>query len=194
VSVYPADTEIRRAAHLSDCGQYRYVLHRMWGDGLPLTFAMLNPSTADAEQDDPTISRCVGFARREGYDGIRVVNLYAFRATKPADLWRAAEPTGGERNDDLLREIGRQAKGAWPLVAAWGAQPRARGRIAQVLAMPGWDRVIALGVTKDGSPRHPLYVPADAPLMSFREPMTTTPAHDPAEVPAEVPGTAGGAL
>src|SRR5689334_16488446 len=81
-----APTVVRKAASISECGRYRYSLHRWWGAGERLYFVMLNPSTADAEVDDPTIRRCMGFARTLGFDGIGVVNLYAFRATKPADL------------------------------------------------------------------------------------------------------------
>lgn len=152
---------VARAATLSEDGRYRYILHRWWGSGdRRLGFVMLNPSTADARVDDPTIRRCMGFARTLGYDGIRVVNLYAFRATKPADLWRADEPTGGVRNDDLLRELVRQGKHQ-PVIAAWGANAKP-DRVAEFMSWPGSDRVLALGLTKDGAPRHPLYLRADA--------------------------------
>ena len=160
-AVYPPNVEIQRSAAISGDEVYRFNLSRRWGLGTLLTFVMLNPSTADADQDDPTIRRCVGFARTLGYDGINVVNLYAFRATKPADLWLAAEPTGGERNDDLLREIGRCAEYGMPVVAAWGANAK-RDRVNQVLTFRGWDKITALGLTKSGAPRHPLYLPASA--------------------------------
>lgn len=114
---------IQKEASISGCGRYRYALHRWWGHGTTLGFIMLNPSTADADIDDPTIRRCMGFARDFGYDGIRVFNLYAYRATKPADLWKADEPTGGDRNDDLLREVLRQAKHQ-PVIAASHARCR----------------------------------------------------------------------
>ena len=152
--------QVAKHAALSDDGLYRYALHRWWGDGDRLRFVMLNPSTADAEVDDPTIRRCIGFARTLGYDGIGVFNLYAFRATKPADLWKADEPTGGDRNDDLLREVLRQAK-AQPVIAAWGANAKA-DRVDEFMSWSGSDRVLALGVTKHGAPRHPLYLRADA--------------------------------
>lgn len=166
MSVYPPGAEVSRSAYLSADGQYRYALHRRWGQGDPLTFVMLNPSTADAEQDDPTIRRCVGFARRLGFDGLRVVNLYAFRATKPDDLWRAEEPTGGDRNDDLLREVGWLCRHSL-VIAAWGVHAKP-DRVAQVLAFPHWHRVECLGLTKAGAPRHPLYLPADALPVPFR--------------------------
>lgn len=172
MSVYPPGVDVRRYATVSPDGHYRYTLARVWGWGELLTFVMLNPSTADAEHDDPTIRRCVGFARTLGFDGVMVVNLYAFRATRPADLWLADEPTGGERNDDLLAELGRQALHGRQLVAAWGAHAR-RDRVEQVLAMPGWDRLLALGRTAAGAPRHPLYLPATAAPMPWQPDLDT---------------------
>ncbi len=160
--------EIQKAASISECGTYRYILHRWWGEGKRLGFVMLNPSTADAEVDDPTIRRCMGFARTLGYDGIRVVNLYAFRATKPADLWKATEPTGGWRNDDLLREILRQGRHQ-PLIAAWGANAKP-DRVAEFMSWHGSDKVLTLGLTKAGAPRHPLYLRAAARPVLLRPP------------------------
>jgi hypothetical protein len=72
-----SDLFMRRTAIISECGRYRYRLTREWGDGPLLTFAMLNPSTANAEIDDPTIRRCMSFGRREGASGISVFNLFA---------------------------------------------------------------------------------------------------------------------
>lgn len=164
----PERVAIEKRATISACGLYRYGLHRSWGCGDRLRFVMLNPSTADAEVDDPTIRRCMGFARTLGYDGIDVFNLYAYRATKPADLWEAAAPTGGERNDDLLREVLRQSR-VQPAIAAWGANARPE-RVAEFLS---WRdgvrgaRVLALGLTKAGAPRHPLYLRADAQPVAF---------------------------
>lgn len=153
---------VEKAATISGDGLYRYGLHRWWGWGDRLVFVMLNPSTADANQDDPTIRRCMGFARTLGFDGINVFNLYAFRAARPADLWLADEPTGGQRNDDLLREVLRQSK-AQPVVAAWGANAKA-DRVSTFMSWRGSERVLALGLTKAGAPRHPLYLRADARL------------------------------
>lgn len=157
-------TDMRRYATLSNNGVYRYVLGREWSDRAVhlATFIMLNPSTADAELDDPTIRRCIGFAKSWGLDGIIVGNLYAFRATDPRDLWKADEPTGGQRNDDILQELmlGARARRD-PLVAAWGANARP-DRVDAVMSLRGSDAFSALGVTKDGAPRHPLYLPASA--------------------------------
>lgn len=123
---------------------------------------MLNPSTADENADDPTLRRCIGFARNWGLGGIDVVNLYALRATNPADLWRSDDPVGPE-NDAHLEDAGRTSR---MLVAAWGAHPKAE-RVAQVLAIPGFDRLTCLRTTKDGHPGHPLYVPKDVEPISW---------------------------
>lgn len=150
---------IERSARISDDGVYRYRLERRWDAHLPeCVFVMLNPSTADATQDDPTIRRCVGFARDLGCGALLVGNLYAFRATDPQDLFRASEPTGGAANDDVLVDL--MARGNH-VIAAWGGHGRL-DRVEQVLAVPGAERLTALGTTKAGAPRHPLYVRASA--------------------------------
>ena len=161
--------ELHRWAWLSEDGLYRYSLQRTWirfGSAGHVAFVMLNPSTADAEVDDPTIRRCMGFARAWGFDGINVVNLYAYRATKPADLWKAGEPTGGAINDDLLRQVVRQAKSS-PVIAAWGANAKA-DRVADFMSWKGSEHVRALGLTKSGAPRHPLYLRSDAQPVEYR--------------------------
>ena len=156
-----AGVEIARTADMSPDGVYRYLLGRRWTDGPRATFVMLNPSTADAWGDDPTVRRCIGFARSWGMGAVQVVNLYAFRSTDPAALWRTPDPVGPD-NDAVLVACAL-AWTAAPLVAAWGAHAKP-GRVRDVLALPGMDRLQALGVTKNGSPRHPLYLPATAAL------------------------------
>lgn len=153
--------EMLRTARLSEDGVYRWTLHRIWGSPANLlTFIMLNPSTADALKDDPTIVRCTNFARDMGHDGIVVVNLYAYRATKPADLWLAPEPSGGWRNDDTLRKaLTKAAFHGSPVIAAWGANAKP-DRVGWLLRQPGAKRLSALHVTKAGAPGHPLYLPA----------------------------------
>jgi hypothetical protein len=153
---FAAVAEMQRAAEISPCGRYRYALGRRWGDGGTVAFLMLNPSTADASKDDATSRRCISFARGWGYGGLVLANLYAFRATKPADLWKAADPIGPDNDGHLTRV----AAGCDRIVAAWGAHARP-GRIAAVLALPGMDRLAALALTKNGQPRHPLYLRGD---------------------------------
>lgn len=114
----------------------------------------LNPSTADAERDDPTIRRCIGFARDWGFGGLWVVNLFAFRATRPANLKTAADPVG-PHNDMWLRRIaGRSGR----IVAAWGNHGRFMGRSDRVGAMFG-RRLEVIRLNAGGEPAHPLYLP-----------------------------------
>lgn len=153
------------SAVISSCGQYRYWLERA-GDLLaarPLPFLMLNPSTADAQLDDPTIRRCRGFAKTLGYSGIIVVNLYALRSTDPAALWAHPDPVGPENDQHIIR-----ATDSGEVVCAWGANAQ-RERVEDVVRMLryGGRRMHCLGTTRDGHPRHPLYVRADQPLVEW---------------------------
>lgn len=155
---------MRRAAAISLCGRYRYALWREWGSRPAwsyATFVMLNPSTADAELDDPTIRRCIGFAKAWGLDGLYVVNLYALRATDPRELRKAADPVG-PANDERLAQAAHAALATrTPLVAAWGAhaEPARVEAVLQGTAGAAWS---TLGLTKAGQPRHPLYLRADS--------------------------------
>jgi len=151
---------LRSSAILSPCGLYRYSLSRVWDERLPLVcWVMLNPSTADADRDDPTIRRCVGFARDWGAGGIVVTNLFAFRATDPRELFRAKGPVGPD-NDRHIAE----SSGGRRTLAAWGAHGGYLGRDLEVLRLLGalGCRVECLGLTKKGLPRHPLYVSGQA--------------------------------
>lgn len=160
---------IRKAAIISPDGLYRYRLTRYWGPGRMMNFVMLNPSTADADLDDPTIRRCMGFARREGMGGIAVVNLYAFRATKPTDLKSHISAFGPGNYDHLYAVAAESEASGTPLVCAWGASDPFGGDVAarEIFKAHG-ATAVCLGTTQDGSPRHPLYVKGDQPLVEFR--------------------------
>jgi hypothetical protein len=152
---------MERGAVLSDCGKFRYRLSRRWEVGYLMPFVMLNPSTADASQDDPTIRKCIGFAERHGYAGIEVVNLYAYRATQPADLKSAGYQRGPENDrhiEDALRE---SCSGS--VYCAWGANARGMSRPAEVMAIIRKLALLpmALKLTADGIPCHPLMLPYD---------------------------------
>lgn len=167
------DLLLNRDAEISACGKYRYRLSRRWGDGPMATFIMLNPSTADAEVDDPTIRKCMGFARRWGMDGIFVGNLFAVRATKPADMMRAEDPVGPENERHLhhmCHEAGARGTGG-VLICAWGANG---GHMRQDQTFLGWCESTwqvwpkALRLTSKGMPEHPLYVPYDVTPVPLR--------------------------
>lgn len=140
--------------------RYRYRLWRRWDRTRPLiAFCMLNPSTADERTDDPTIRRCVGFARDWGYGGVEVVNLFALRATDPRELRRARDPIGAGNDGHLVAAAARSAA----VVIAWGAHGALLARDRRTLAMLSRRaRLLALGWTKSGAPRHPLYLRRDA--------------------------------
>jgi hypothetical protein len=146
---------IRRAA-FSRCGTYRYALWRRWDESRPaVLFVGLNPSTADAHRDDPTIRRCIGFANSWGFGSVIVANLFAYRTPHPK-LLRAAPNPIGPRNDRWLRTL---ATDAGLVVAAWGADGEYLRRATEVSARLGDCR--CLGLTASGAPRHPLYVRKD---------------------------------
>ncbi|MCW8102693.1 DUF6248 family natural product biosynthesis protein [Streptomyces tauricus] len=188
---------ISRSAVLSDCGHYRYRLER---GGLPplnengresdpdrtATFVMLNPSTATADTDDPTVRRCIDYARRWGCGRLLVVNLYAWRATKPAALWAAEDPVAPENDDYLAAAASAAAQRSEPLVAAWGANATPE-RAAAVLRLPGMDRLTALAFTKERQPRHPLYLAAELVPQPWRRP-------HPAGRPAVADATGGASM
>ncbi|MHB8595182.1 MAG: DUF1643 domain-containing protein [Ktedonobacteraceae bacterium] len=144
---------------------YRYALWRAWSlDHPQITFIMLNPSTADAQRNDPTISRCIAFAQCWGFGALEVVNLFAYKATHPSDLLKAANPVGEENDRFLLQALSRSSC----LVAAWGTKGTLLARDKQVLQLLGhWRQVYCLGTTRDGHPLHPLYVSRNTIPIAF---------------------------
>jgi hypothetical protein len=168
---------IERSAEVSECGRYRWWLRRSWslwnadgthriGKGV-VSFIMLNPSTADALQDDPTIRRCIGFAKSWGFNTLSVRNLFPWRATDPKELFRAETVTGGHRGDVELTT----ALTADLVVAAWGANvpfKRDAEAIEMFVTSAPMVPIYCLGTTKNGSPRHPLYVKADQQPVLFQ--------------------------
>lgn len=146
-------------ATLSVCGAYRYSLMRQWdGTAQKCCWIMLNPSTADAFQDDPTIRRCMAFAKAWGFGGIVVVNLFALRSANPAALLSHADPVGPENDEHIRRWIGALSL----TIAAWGAEGKLRNRAAAIMAMArgAGAALNYLRKNKDGQPGHPLYLPS----------------------------------
>jgi hypothetical protein len=160
----------RSGAIISDCGTYRYHLWRRWDECLPtMIFVLLNPSTADASEDDPTIRRCIGFAKREGCGGISVRNVFALRATDPAELLKHPDPFGPENEAHLL--AARNVSLMTVLVLGWGAEStnkRLREYYKRAKNCLCQQSPKCFGVTKDGAPRHPLYLRADAEMIQWR--------------------------
>lgn len=148
---------VQRTALISECGGYRYHLTRQWAPSALLNFVMLNPSKADAHQDDPTIVRCIRRARALGFGGIVVTNLFALRSTDPSVLPKHGSPVGPE-NDRYLLEA---AKSAEMVICAWGMDGRLQGRSEEVseLLLGSGLTLHALKLSRDGQPFHPLYLP-----------------------------------
>lgn len=176
---------VANGARISSCGKYRYKLWREWrgthdpkhwcwfgvkdgcgdeiGEPLSVLFVMLNPSTADGETDDATIRKCVGFAKLWNYERMEVVNLFAYRTTSPRDLF-AAKADGvdiiGRENQECVQEM---VADAGMIVCAWGGN--GEGHEYHINEVLGWleyyqnQPQFCLGLTQEGFPRHPLYVP-----------------------------------
>lgn len=138
--------------------KYRYLLWRKWNDARPtVCFVMLNPSTADEKQNDPTITRCINFARDWGYGRLDVVNAFAYRVTESAVLKAVADPVGRE-TDKFVSEAIHRAK---LIMVAWGNHGALRGRDQEMLKLMAWKPLHCLGMTAEMQPRHPLYLPKD---------------------------------
>ncbi|MBI5948116.1 MAG: DUF1643 domain-containing protein [Chloroflexi bacterium] len=156
---------MRSGAVFDSTGQYRYLLWREWEVTLPrLTVVMLNPSTADAITDDPTIRRVCGFARSWGFGRVDVVNLFARRATSPRELFAAPNPEG-TGNEGYLRDA---AAGCVEVLLAWGAHGTFRDAGARALDLLQGNNLTCLGMTRGGEPRHPLYLAASTPRVPWR--------------------------
>ncbi len=163
--------DTKRGATISECGKYRYNLWRLWDAERPImVFVMLNPSTADGEQDDPTIRRCIGFARRDGYGGIVVRNVFAFRATNKQELLKQTDPCGPENDEWLLSA--RNVSLLTRLVVAWG-NPFGGKHLSTGFKSASCICVCqgayCLGTTAGGHPKHPLYLASDTPLIPWKQ-------------------------
>jgi hypothetical protein len=146
---------VKNTASLSRCRRYRFALWRTWDATRPyVMFIGLNPSTADETTDDPTLVRCMNFARGWGYGGVCMANLFAWRATDPAAMKLAADPVG-RRNNHWLKTL---AGDAGLVVAAWGNDGVFLDRAAEVTAM--LPALHCLKMNRSGQPAHPLYQPA----------------------------------
>lgn len=152
----------------SPCRTYRYSLWRHWGGEGYAMFIGLNPSTADEIQDDPTVRRCIGFAKDWGFGGLCMTNLFAFRATDPQDMKKAIDPIGPE-NDRALLDL---AEHAGVIVAAWGTHGTFRGRDRTVIKLI--PRLSYLRLTKDQHPAHPLYLPKTLSPVAWNHATPTT--------------------
>ena len=151
-------------AQFSSDRKYRYALWRIWNNEKPyVLFIGLNPSTADETEDDPTIRRCIQFAKDWEYGGICMVNLFAFRATDPKVIKNSIDPIGSE-NDMWLINLSQEAGFT---IAAWGTNGSYQNRDKEVMEL--LPHIWCLGTTKNGFPKHPLYLRKDTEYKKFGE-------------------------
>jgi hypothetical protein len=156
-----------RGAHISADGQYRYRLWRIWDDLAPMmVWVLLNPSTADAETDDPTLRKCIGFAKHHRHGGVILVNLFAWRATNPKELPKVADPVGPDNDEHIQWAV--RAPILATIVAGWGADKFAaksrRATNVRVNIQSCGRRLRCFGKSNGGSPNHPLYLSYTTPL------------------------------
>lgn len=153
----------------SPCRKWRYTLWRKWDEGFfeePKGYMMvigLNPSTADETKDDPTIRRCIAFAKQWGYNGLCMTNIFAWRDTKPEDMRKAEDPIGPANNHWLVE----CAQNADLIVAAWGKHGTYLNRSKQVVELMPKGKLVCLKKNEDGSPQHPLYIPSNIVPVSY---------------------------
>jgi hypothetical protein len=156
---------IEHGAVFDVSGKYRYSLWCAWSAYHPrVAFVLLNPSTADEQRNDPTIRRCIGFARAWEFGSVEVVNLFAYRVTDAKKLLKVDDPVGEENDYYLMQAVERCST----VVVGWGTWGTLLGRDREVISLlAGRKDVYCLGNTKDGQPRHPLYVKGDRRLVPF---------------------------
>jgi hypothetical protein len=157
---------LENACHFSPDRRHRYtLLHRinpLLGNRL-IMWIGLNPSTADEQKLDPTLTRIRGFSEREGFDGFLMTNIFGFRATDPKEMISTRDPNGPENDQALLEAADRCEM----VVAAWGAHGVHQDRAIAVAKLLSGHKLWCLGNTKAGHPRHPLYVKGDQPLIQW---------------------------
>ena len=147
---------MKNTAELSECRNYRFALWRTWDEAKPtVMFIGLNPSTADETTDDPTLRRCINFAKHWGYGGVCMANLFAYRAKAPKVMMLAKEPVGS-RNDDWLLRLAKESD---LVVGAWGNDGSLLGRSLKVRYLI--PNLHCLKINKSGEPAHPLYQSAE---------------------------------
>ncbi len=160
------DWTIKRTADFSPCRKWRYTLKRVWNPDLPtVVFVLLNPSTADEANDDPTNRRGINYAIKWGFGGVTFVNLFAFRTPYPKEMKVAVDPIGPDNNEWILREaIGRR------VIFAWGTHGTFLDRDKEVIKLFQDDIAVppyCMGVTKHGHPKHILYLKGDLEPVLF---------------------------
>lgn len=180
LDIFPAETsdpdtvqrgDDAKGAVFSACGLYRYQLWRVWDPTKPVVvFVMLNPSKADHQKDDSTIIRCQNFAKSWNCGGVYVINLFAFRSTYPTELLQAEDPIGTSNLSYQL--VTMHKRDVDSIVVAWGNSPIVRklqkSSPDYLFEVFGGLPLYHMGLSKDGTPKHPLYLKSDTLLAPFK--------------------------
>lgn len=162
-----------KTAVISPCGNYRYLLTRIWSiEPHPrvVCWVMLNPSTADASKDDATLRKCIGFSQRWGFDGLKVVNLFAYRTPYPAELSKAQKAGRDIRGPENDHYLFTTAFDSAHTVVAWGAHriPGGEGEmVTRELVRRGRTQISCIGKTLSGQPKHPVRPGYATPLEPY---------------------------
>ncbi len=169
---------MERGAVMSDCGLYRYTLERRWvplerrpddgaiRNGKMILWVLLNPSTADAETDDPTNTRALDFSMAWGFGACVFVNLFAWRATDPKEMLAAADPIGPDNDEHIRDQLGK----ADHVMVAWGVPGKHRGRdddVLDIMASVWQRRPSCFGCNLNDTPKHPLFLPKKAQTLAW---------------------------
>ena len=153
---------MEKGAEISECSKYRYSLWRIWDKSKPMVmFLMLNPSTADATEDDNTITRCINYAKSWGYGSLYVCNVFAYRSTHPLELLKQTDPFGPEN----YKYIDETATKADKIICAWGNKPVIQKFMPYDVVHLRYEEFLPkmyyLALSKHYVPIHPLYLKAD---------------------------------
>lgn len=152
---------MRKKAFFSDCGKYRYQLYRIWDEALPLAMCVgLNPSTANSDDNDPTIERLIALLKGNGYGGFHMMNLYGLISSNPEDLRKHSNP------------VGENYKWVYPIrdlcdsvIFCWGNFKQAQHFGKKLIAK--YPEALCFGVNANGSPKHPLYLRANTKILKY---------------------------
>lgn len=167
---------MEKEARISTCERYRYSLTRVWDADLPpVNIIGLNPSRADESLDDPTVRRCINFAKSWGFGTLWLTNLFAYRAVEPKDIKIIDDPVGPD-NDEYIKTFAHYTHKvcSGSVVLAWGNHGVYRDRAATVLDLLGAYNVKVISITKKGQPAHPLYLKKDLKLKGYHHDRKTT--------------------
>lgn len=165
-----AGDHVVRSAWFSDDKRYRMALTRIWKPGAPgAVVSGLNPSTADAFQDDPTIRSVSTQLDIMGYGALLMLNAFAFKATDPKDMLKEPDPVGRENDEAWERLLGDPREPRPLFIAAWGYHGAHMGRDLRIMDMlENWGiEPMCFGITMTGQPRHPLYLPHGTELKRY---------------------------